>query len=496
VKIEIFDTTLRDGEQSPGVVLSPDEKLEIAEALARLGVDVIEAGFPIASPGDFQAVQGIARQVEGVTICALARAASGDIDRAAEAIREAERGRIHVFISTSDLHIEHQLDSTRPEVLEEARRAVAQAASTGFEVQFSPMDVTRADRHFSAQVCQVALEEGATIINIPDTVGYATPDEYRDLMAFFARELRLGSAILSAHTHDDLGLAVANAYAGVLGGATQVEAAVNGIGERAGNCATEEIIMLLKTRGIDDGYTVGADSRELLRTSRLVSRLVSYPIPANKAIVGRNAFAHESGIHQDGVLKERSTYEIIDPTSVGQESNPLYLGKHSGRHAFKQTVEDLGYRLPEDRLNRVFRSFKKLADSGRTITPLDIEALISDAGRSSAESYKLIYFEAQTGSDGRPRAEVIIGLPDGSESFASAEGDGPIDALFLALGQAASVEAEVVEFRVDAVGSGRDAIGEVTVMLERDRQRGRGSAASADTLAAAAQAWLRALASV
>ncbi|MFZ9669377.1 MAG: 2-isopropylmalate synthase, partial [Solirubrobacterales bacterium] len=354
-RVHIFDTTLRDGEQSPGISLNTSEKVEIATQLARLGVDVIEAGFPITSPGDFEAVQRIAREVEGPVICGLARAQKGDIDVAWEAVRDSERPRIHTFISTSDIHIEHQMRNTREDVVQGARAAVSQAKSLCEDVEFSPMDATRADVEFTAEVCAIAVEEGATVVNIPDTVGYTTPEEYtkyfEDLYRFAPS---LKGVELSVHCHDDLGLAVANSYAGVLAGARQVECAVNGIGERAGNCSLEEIAMLIKVRGDVHGLQTGINTRELARTSRLVSRLTGYAVPPNKAVVGRNAFAHESGIHQDGVLKERSTFEIMDATEVGFDSNQIVLGKHSGRHALQDAQEQLGFVVQGDALNRAF----------------------------------------------------------------------------------------------------------------------------------------------
>src|SRR5512133_21216 len=344
-RVVIFDTTLRDGEQSPGISLNVAEKLEIAHQLARLGVDVIEAGFPIASPGDFDAVRSIAREVHGPVIAGLARAHAADIDRAWEAVREAERPRIHTFISTSDIHIVHQLQSTREDVKGQARAAVAHAKSLVDDVEFSPMDATRADVEYTAEVVQIAIDEGATTINIPDTVGYTMPQEY---MAFLGRlyELVPGlrDVVLSVHCHDDLGLAVANSFAGLEAGARQVECAINGLGERAGNASLEEIVMLLRTRAADVGLRTGVVTREIARTSRLVSRLTGYPVQPNKAIVGRNAFAHESGIHQDGVLKERSTYEIMDARTVGLEDvESIVLGKHSGRHALRQALANLGF---------------------------------------------------------------------------------------------------------------------------------------------------------
>src|SRR3954453_23616394 len=386
----IFDTTLRDGEQSPGISLNTAEKLEIAQQLVRLGVDVIEAGFPIASPGDFEAVQAISREVEGPIVAGLARVNPGDVDRAWEAVRDAARPRIHTFVSTSDIHIEHQLQGTREDVKGLARAAVAQARGYCEDVEFSPMDATRADAEFTAEVLQIALDEGATTINIPDTVGYAMPQEYA---AFLERLYELVPGLrditLSVHCHDDLGLAVANSFAGVLAGARQVECAINGIGERAGNASLEEIVMLLHTRSGDlDGLHTGLNTRELARTSRLVSRLTGYLVQPNKAIVGRNAFAHESGIHQDGVLKERTTYEIMDATTVGLETNQIVLGKHSGRHALRQALAERGFEADGQTLNTAFKRFKEIADKKKQVTAMDLEALVADELRDALPFYR------------------------------------------------------------------------------------------------------------
>ncbi len=384
-RVIIFDTTLRDGEQSPGISLNAHEKLEIAQQLARLGVDVIEAGFPIASPGDFEAVQAIARGVEGPVIAGLARAFPEDINTAFSALKDAERLRIHTFISTSDIHIRHQMQNTRDDVRRLAREAVAHARSFCEDVEFSPMDATRSDVEFTAEIVAIALEEGASTINIPDTVGYALPHEYA---AFLGRlyELVPGlrDVVLSVHCHDDLGLAVANSVAGVMVGARQVECAVNGIGERAGNAALEELIMLIDTRQAELGVHTVAVTREIARTSRIVSRLTGYPVAPNKAIIGRNAFAHESGIHQDGVLKERSTFEIMDARSIGLESNQLVLGKHSGRHALAQALSELGYEVSGPALNQAFRRFKEIADKKKQVTAMDLEALLTDELREAS----------------------------------------------------------------------------------------------------------------
>src|SRR5664279_1019980 len=387
-RVLIFDTTLRDGEQSPGISLNTQEKLEIAGQLARLGVDVIEAGFPITSPGDFEAVQNIARTVEGPVIAGLARTHVGDIDAAYNAVKDAARPRIHTFISTSDIHIKYQLQSTREDVKGQARAAVAHAKQYLDDVEFPPLDATRADLDFTAEVCQIAIDEGATTINIPDTVGYTMPIEYAAfLRGLYERVPALHDIVLSVHCHDDLGLAVANSLSGLQAGARQVECAVNGIGERAGNASLEEIIMLLHTRQADVGLYTRAVTREIARTSRMVSRLTGYSVQPNKAIVGRNAYAHESGIHQDGVLKERTTYEIMDATTVGLEANSLVLGKHSGRHALQQALSELGIELTGQALNTAFKRFKALADKKKQVTAMDLEALVTDELRDEIAAY-------------------------------------------------------------------------------------------------------------
>src|ERR671930_441844 len=427
-RVRIFDTMLRDGEQSPGISLNKQEKLEIAHQLARLGVDIIEAGFPIASPGDFEAVQALPRQVHGPVVAGLARANPADVERAWEAVRDAERPRIHTFVSTSDIHIVHQLQATREDVKGLARASVAQARGYCDDVEFSPMDATRADVEFTAEVVAIALDEGATTINIPDTVGYTMPHEYADFLTrLYSLVPGLRGVVLSVHCHDDLGLAVANSFAGVLAGARQVECAINGIGERAGNASLEEIVMLLRTRAADVGLSTGVNTREIARTSRLVSRLTGYPVQPNKAIVGRNAFAHESGIHQDGVLKERTTYEIMDATEVGLESNAIVLGKHSGRHALRDALEQLGFKVEGNALNQAFKRFKEIADKKKQVTALDLEAIVSDEMRESAEAYNLGWFEVEAGSQKEPRARVNVVLPSGEEASPEAGGDGPVD---------------------------------------------------------------------
>jgi 2-isopropylmalate synthase len=497
-RVIIFDTTLRDGEQSPGISLNTAEKLEIAHQLARLGVDVVEAGFPIASPGDFEAVQAIAREVQGPVIAGLARAHAADVERAAEAVRDAERPRIHTFISTSDIHIEHQLQSTREDVKAQARAAVAHARSLVDDVEFSPMDATRADVEFTAEVLQIAIDEGATTINIPDTVGYAMPQEFS---AFLGRlyELTPGlrDVVLSVHCHDDLGLAVANSFAGVLAGARQVELAINGIGERAGNAALEEFVMLLRTREGDVGLATGIETREIARASRLVSRLTGYAVQPNKAVVGRNAFAHESGIHQDGVLKERSTYEIMDATSIGLDANSLVLGKHSGRHALRAALEELGYRVDGAALNHAFRRFKEIADKKKQVTAMDLEALVADelAG-ATADAYVLEWFDVEASSRRPPHAKVSLRTPDGETVVGDFTGDGPIDAIFRAINAASRRDLRLRDFRIDSVTGGQDALGQASVVVEMGEVSAAGQGVSTDIIEAAALAYVRALSNV
>jgi 2-isopropylmalate synthase len=506
-RVRIFDTTLRDGEQSPGISLNRQEKLEIAHQLARLGVDVIEAGFPITSRGDFEAVQAISREVHGPVICALARTSKQDIEAAWEAVRDSERPRIHTFIATSDIHIERKLQTTREDVIGQVRAAVAQAREHTEDVEFSPEDGSRSDVEYMASVIAVALEEGASTINVPDTVGYTMPGEYAAMFAELYRLLpALRDVTVSVHCHNDLGLAVANSLAGVDAGCRQVECAVNGIGERAGNASLEEIVMLLRTREPTLGLWTGIDTTEIARTSRLVSRLTGYPVQPNKAIVGRNAFAHEAGIHQDGVLKERTTYEIMDAASVGLRSNAIVLGKHSGRHALRQALEDLGYAVDGQTLREAFRRFKEIADRKKSLTAMDLEALVTDELRTGqAGAFTLESFEVRASSSTPPHASVVVSAPaegeralpdeDGGTKLhrGSSSGDGPIDAVFRAINAATGVRAELREFHVGAVTEGQDALGEASVVVEVDGRTGAGQGVSTDTIEAAAQAYVRAL---
>jgi 2-isopropylmalate synthase len=492
--VRIFDTTLRDGEQSPGISLNRQEKLEIAYQLARLEVDVIEAGFPITSPGDFESVQAIAREVEGPVICALARTGFQDIDAAWNAIRDAERPRIHTFIATSDIHIEHKLRTTREDVKGQARAAVAHAREYTDDVEFSPEDGSRSEIEFIAEVIQIAIDAGATTINVPDTVGYTMPQEYAAMFEELYRLVPdLGEVVLSVHCHDDLGLAVANSLAGLTAGARQVECAVNGIGERAGNASLEEIVMLLHTRNANLGLSTGITTREIARTSRLVSRLTGYPVQPNKAIVGRNAFAHEAGIHQDGVLKERLTYEIMDAATIGLEANSIVLGKHSGRHALRKALEELGYEVEGPALNTAFKRFKDVADKKKKVTAVDLEALVSDEMRQVPDSYAIEWFHIEASSSRTPLAEVAVRMPGGELAEGSFTGDGPIDAFFNAINAAIGHEGRLKEYRVNAVTGGPDALGEVTVLLELGGVTASGQGVSTDILGASGRAYLRAL---
>jgi 2-isopropylmalate synthase len=494
-RVLIFDTTLRDGEQSPGISLNAQEKLEIAQQLTRLGVDIIEAGFPVSSPGDFEAVQTIARNVGGPIIAGLARTSAQDVQTAYEAVRDAERPRIHTFLATSDVHIKYKLQTTREDVVNQARAAVTHARELVEDVEFSTEDGFRSDREFQAEVIAAAIEAGATTINIPDTVGYATPEEYAGMFTQLFRLVpALADVVVSVHCHDDLGLAVANSLAGLQAGCRQVECAINGIGERAGNTSLEEIVMLLATRRDHLGLDTGIVTREIARTSRLVSRMTGYAVPPNKAIVGRNAFAHEAGIHQDGVLKERSTYEIMDATTIGLDSNSLVLGKHSGRHALQSALADIGITVQGQALNIAFKRFKEIADKKKQVTALDLEALVTDEIREGEESaYTLASFHVETSTERPPHARVMVTSPDGEELNGSFTGDGPIDAVFHAINAATGVDAKLVEFRIGAVTGGQDSLGETSVVVDVGGVHGSGQGLSTDIIDSAARAYVRAV---
>src|SRR5271165_6632351 len=493
-RVMIFDTTLRDGEQSPGISLNKTEKLEIAHQLARLGVDVIEAGFPITSPGDFESVQAIAGEVEGPVICGLARTVSQDIEAVWNAVRDAQRPRIHVVIATSDIHIKHKLQTTREDVKGQVRAAVAQAREYTEDVEFSSEDASRSDVQFLAEVIQIALDEGATTINVPDTVGYTMPREFAAMFVeLFLLVPGLRDVVVSVHCHDDLGMAVASSLAGLEAGCRQVECAINGLGERAGNASLEEITMLLHTREPSLGLWSGIQTTAISRASRLVSRLTGYQVQPNKAIVGRNAFAHEAGIHQDGVLKERTTYEIMDATTVGLRSNSIVLGKHSGRHALSNALQEMGFELDGHALNTAFKRFKEIADRKKLLTAMDLEALVTDELREEVAGYTLDWFEVEASSLRPPHAKVAVKLPGGDSATGTFTGDGPIDAVFQAINAATGVAARLSDFTIGAVTEGQDALGEVSIVLEVDGSTGAGQGVSTDIIDAAARAYVRAL---
>lgn len=495
-RVIIFDTTLRDGEQSPGISLDAVEKLEIAEQLARLNVDYIEAGFPVASQGDFEAVRAIARTVGregGPVIAGLSRTQLSDVDRCWEALRDAARARIHVFISTSPQHMEHMLKMNREQVKHETAAGVSRARQHTDDVEFSPQDATRTPLDFMLEVLQIAVESGATTLNIPDTVGYGIPWDFGALIQYIRREVK-GDYIISTHCHNDLGLATANSLAGVAAGARQVEVCVNGLGERAGNAALEEVVMALKIRPDQfPGLETGVRTEELARTSRLVSRLTGYPVQYNKAVVGRNAFRHESGIHQHGVLAERTTYEIIDADSVGQAGSQIVLGKHSGRHAFGDTLAKMGITIQGDALNAAFTRFKELADRKVEITDADLEAIVAEElGTSLEPAFTLEALEVAGGTVGVPRARVVL-VREGVKLEATAEGDGMIDAACQAIRQATGVESRMTDFNVNAVTGGVDALGDVIVQLLADGIRVSGRGVSTDVVEAAARGYLNAV---
>jgi 2-isopropylmalate synthase len=494
-RVIIFDTTLRDGEQSPGCSMNPGEKLEMARALADLGVDVIEAGFPIASPGDFESVREIARTVHGPVIAGLARCNPADIDRAAEAIKGAERGRIHVFLATSAIHREFKLRMTPDEVIKRAVEGVKRARGYCEDVEFSPEDAARTELDFLAEVVEKAVEAGATTLNIPDTVGYATPSHYASVIRHLKKTVRgVENCVLSVHCHNDLGLAVANSLAALQEGARQVECTINGIGERAGNTALEEVVMALRTRHDFYKLDTGINTRLLYPISRKLSHITGMSVQRNKAIVGQNAFAHEAGIHQDGMLKERSTYEIMRPEDVGIPRTELVLGKHSGRHALKQRVQDLGYHLTDEQLNRLFEEFKKLADKKKEIYDADVEALAENQLQSATGNlWTLAGFTSTAGTGSQTSAAVALRHRDGTVKRDSAVGNGPIDALFKAISRVTGTSAKVVDFRVRSVTQDMDAQGEAQVEIDQGGKRLRARAVSVDVIEASALAYLEVL---
>ncbi|MCL2447812.1 MAG: 2-isopropylmalate synthase [Polyangiaceae bacterium] len=517
--VRIFDTTLRDGEQSPGATMTSTEKLEIARALARLGVDVIEAGFPAASPDDLAAVRTIAervgvRPVEGrpssdpPIVCGLARASRGDIDRAWEAVKPAARPRVHLFLATSELHMKHKLRMSREEVLARIDEMVGHAKSLCSDIEFSPEDAGRSDREFLYEALARAIRAGATTLNIPDTVGYTTPDEFGALIRGIRDNVPgARDVVISVHCHDDLGLATANTLAGIHAGARQAEVTINGLGERAGNTSLEEVVMALETRSSKYALRTGIDTTQLVRISRLVSTVTGITVPPNKAIVGANAFAHESGIHQDGMLKHQATYEIMRPETVGATQTRLVLGKHSGRAALAARLVDLGYSFDDAALERIFARFKALADRRKSVADADIEALVHDDGQPQDELFALEGLQVGCGTQGMPTATVRLRAPDGRVHVHASVGTGPVDAAFKAIDALVRVPSGLLEFSVRSVTEGIDALGEVTVrvqaLAESDARNAQhdvaaprvfhGNAADTDIIVASAKAYLKAV---
>jgi 2-isopropylmalate synthase len=491
--IKIFDTTLRDGEQSPGASMNVEEKLQLARQLARLGVDVIEAGFAISSAGDFEAIRRIGAEVEGPVICSLARAKEPDIRKAWEALKDAPRRRIHTFHSTSDIHLRHQFRVSREEALRRSVEMVKLARSFLEDVEFSPMDATRTDPAYLAEVVEAVIEAGASTVNIPDTVGYATPEEFGGLIRTLAEKVgNIRRAVISVHCHNDLGLAVANSLSAVLRGAGQVECTINGIGERAGNCSMEEVVMALRTRRDFFKADTGLNTEEIMRTSRLVTKITGISVQPNKAIVGANAFAHEAGIHQDGLLKEKTTYEIIRPETIGLRSAKLVLGKHSGRHAFKARLAELGYELTPEEMEGAFERFKHLADQKKDIYDEDIEALVSEEIIKAPEVFSLVDLSVSSGLHQKPTAYIKLRTED-RVLEQTGHGDGPVDAAYRAIAALTKTKSRLLKYEVKGITGGTDALGDVTVSLEEDGRTVRGHGADTDIIVASAKAYINAL---
>ena len=493
-RVIIFDTTLRDGEQSPGATMSFEEKLQVAELLDKMGVDVIEAGFPIASMGDFEAVSAIAERSQNAVIAGLARAIPADIERAGEAVKKAKRGRIHTFVSTSPIHLQYQMNKTQEQVLEIIEKTVAQARNLVDDVEWSAMDATRTPIDYLCQCVEMAIKQGATTINIPDTVGYTVPEEYCAMFeALISRVPNADKVIFSTHCHDDLGLAVANSLAGVRGGARQIECTINGLGERAGNAALEEVVMAIKTRNDILPYATGVDPIYLTRASKLVSAVSAFPVQYNKAIVGKNAFAHESGIHQDGMLKNAETYEIMRPEHVGVKQTSLVMGKHSGRHAFKDKLKELGYELGDNAFQEAFARFKELADRKKNVYDEDIEALVDDGIASQSDAIKLVAMTVIGGTGALQKATITLELEDKTHVTKESSGDGPVDAAFNAIKLIVGDVGRLVSYQVSSVTGGTDAQAEVTVRLEDGERSTTGSGADTDTIVASGRAYINAV---
>jgi 2-isopropylmalate synthase len=491
----IFDTTLRDGEQSPGAAMNIDQKLQVAQQLEKLRVDVIEAGFPNSSPGDFAAVNAIAEAIETVTVAGLARIwPEEDILRAADAVSPAKKPRIHTFVGTSPLHRDMVSWAKTPqEILERAVEAVRMAKGFVEDVEFSPMDASRTEKEYLVDIIAATIEAGATTINVPDTVGYATPEEWSALMGYlYERVPALSDVVLSVHCHDDLGMAVANSLSAVRAGARQIEGCINGIGERAGNASIEEVATAVRLRPDQYGVWTRVDHSQIYRTSRLVSQLTGMMVQPNKAVVGANAFAHASGIHQDGVLKNQETFEIINPADVGTE-NKLVLGKLSGRHAFKVRLEEMGYQLEGEEFKRAFQRFKALADKKKDVTDRDLESIVADEARMASETFRLDHLQVSSGTHLKPTATVRIAFEDGKTEEAVAMGDGPVDAAYAAINQIVKLPNELKEYRVQEVTAGIDAVGEVNVRVRRGAHLASGHGADTDILVASARAYINAL---
>jgi 2-isopropylmalate synthase len=493
-KVLIFDTTLRDGEQAPGASMNPKEKLEIAFALERLGVDIIEAGFPVISKGDFDSVKNVAKHIKSSTVCGLARCVKKDIDAAGDAIKDARKGRIHVFLATSKIHLEHKFKKSADEILQIAIDAVKYARGKVVDIEFSPEDASRSEKDFLYRVLEAVIKAGATTLNIPDTVGYATPVEYGQLIADIKNNVpNINKAIISTHCHDDLGLAVANSLSAIKNGARQVECTINGIGERAGNASMEEIVMALRTRSDFYGCSTGINTKEIYRASRLVSKATGFVVPPNKAIVGANAFRHESGIHQDGILKERTTYEIMSAEDVGvPAAGGLVLGKHSGRHAFKDRLKSLGIELEDAQVDRAFEAFKHLADKKKQVFDEDLVAIIDDNAKSVHKTWELKSLVATSGTNIAPQVDITL-VSKGKTYKKKSSGDGPVDACYKAIEALTKRKTKLLEYGIQSVTQGKDALGEVTVKVSVDGKSVIGHGASTDIIEASAKAYINAI---
>jgi 2-isopropylmalate synthase len=490
-RVLIFDTTLRDGEQSPGCSMTQPEKLRVAKALAELGVDIIEAGFPIASRGDWESVNMVAREVRTAVIAGLARCNREDIQQAWKALRDAERPRLHVFLATSAIHREYKLNMAKEEILRTAVEGVKFARELCADVEFSPEDASRTELEFLAEVVEAVVEAGASTVNVPDTVGYTVPEEFHEVFAYLKRHVRgIDGIVLSVHCHDDLGMAVANSLAAVRAGARQVECTINGIGERAGNCSLEEIAMALKTRESFFGLRTGINTTRLYPTSRLVSQITGMPIPRNKAVVGENAFAHESGIHQHGMLRHHSTYEIMRPQDVGLSRTNLVLGKHSGRHAFRERVRELGFDIDEVELNRLFEEFKALADKKKELFDGDIEALVMRAANAAEGPWQLHDLQVHTDSAGAAQVDLQLKHSDGRNIQQQMSAQGPVDAVVKAIDAATGTSVQLRKFEVHSVSVGEDAQGEALLTVEHNGRSYRGAGVSTNIIEAAARSYL------